>query len=74
MVLVFQRATYLVLFEKGFTGDNGRIGKSSTGIGLFLCKRLCDKLGISIDVTSKLGQGTAVEIYFPKGDFVKVQE
>lgn len=62
------------IFEKGFTGENGRTIKSSTGIGLFLCKRLCDKLGIGIAVKSKLEQGTAVELYFPKGDFVKVQE
>ena len=35
------------IFEKGFTGENGRIiGKKSTGIGLYLCKKLCDKLRI----------------------------
>jgi signal transduction histidine kinase len=62
------------IFEKGFTGKNGRTGKSSTGIGLFLCKRLCEKLGIGIAVKSKSGQETQVELCFPKGDFVKVQE
>lgn len=62
------------IYEKGFTGKNGRTGKSSTGIGLFLCKRLCEKLGIDIAVKSKIGKGTSVELYFPKGDFVKVQE
>lgn len=62
------------VFEKGFTGKNGRTEKSSTGIGLFLCKRLCEKLGIGIAVKSESGQGTQVELYFPKGDFVKVQE
>lgn len=62
------------IFEKGFTGENGRTGKSSTGIGLFLCKRLCEKLGIGIALKSESGQGTQVELYFPKGDFVKVQE
>lgn len=62
------------IFEKGFTGENGRTRKSSTGIGLFLCKRLCEKLGIGIAVKSKPRQGTRVELYFPKGDFVKVQE
>lgn len=37
------------IFEKGFTGTNGRISnKKSTGIGLYLCKNLCEKLGISI--------------------------
>lgn len=62
------------IFDKGFTGENGRLGKSSTGIGLYLCKRLCDKLGIGIAVKSKLGQGTTMELSFPKGDFIKVQE
>ena len=33
------------IFEKGFTGQNGRTRKNATGIGLYLCKRLCDKLG-----------------------------
>lgn len=42
------------IFEKGFTGTNGRISnKKSTGIGLYLCKNLCDKLGISIHGSSK---------------------
>ena len=39
------------VFEKGFTGTNGRIdGKKSTGMGLYLCKKLCDKLGLSIEI------------------------
>jgi signal transduction histidine kinase len=62
------------IFEKGFTGENGRTGKSSTGIGLFLCKRLCEKLGIGIAINSKPGQGTTVELYFPIGDFVRARE
>lgn len=32
------------VWDKGFTGSNGRIGKKSTGLGLYLCKKLCDKL------------------------------
>ena len=36
------------IFEKGFTGSNGREQQSSTGIGLYLCIRLCQKLGIEI--------------------------
>lgn len=63
------------IFDKGFTGENGRTnGKNSTGIGLYLCKRLCDKLGIGISVRSKQDQGTTMELRFPTGDFVKVQE
>lgn len=44
------------VFEKGFTGENGRItGKKSTGIGLYLCKKLCDKLCIGLELNSKKG-------------------
>lgn len=62
------------IFDKGFTGENSRTGKSSTGIGLYLCKRLCDKLGIGISARSKQSQGTTMKLSFPKGDFVKVQD
>lgn len=62
------------IFDKGFTGENGRINKNSTGIGLYLCKRLCDRLSINISAHSKKGIGTTIELSFPKGDFVKVQE
>lgn len=51
------------IFEKGFTGQNGRMVQQSTGIGLYLCKRLCDKLGIGIAVESS-GQGTAISLAF----------
>ncbi len=51
-------------FEKGFTGTNGRIGKASTGIGLYLCKKLCLRLGHDINLESKLGEGTSVIITF----------
>lgn len=57
------------VFEKGFTGENGRKFGKSTGIGLYLCKKLCDKLGIGISLTSKEGLGTKVNIVFPKGKF-----
>lgn len=57
------------VFEKGFTGSNGRIGKKSTGIGLYLCKKLCDKLGLGIELVSEEGQGCLVRIIFPKGSF-----
>lgn len=51
-------------FEKGFTGTNGRIGKASTGIGLYLCKKLCLRLGHDINLESKLGEGTSIIITF----------
>lgn len=57
------------VFEKGFTGENGRKFGKSTGIGLYLCKKLCDKLGIGIGLISKERLGTKVNIVFPKGKF-----
>lgn len=57
------------IFEKGFTGENGRIGKKSTGIGLYLCKGLCDKLGIGIACESKKGEFTRIIFTFPDSDF-----
>ena len=57
------------IFEKGFTGQNGRIIHSSTGIGLYLCKRLCDKLGIGISASSE-GKGTTISLSFRINDFV----
>lgn len=55
------------VFEKGFTGDNGRKLGKSTGIGLYLCKKLCDQLGLGLSLTSRLGEGTKVSIIFPLG-------
>lgn len=57
------------IFEKGFTGQNGRTIHSSTGIGLYLCKRLCDKLGIGIFASSE-GKGTTISLSFRINDFV----
>ena len=57
------------VFEKGFTGDNGRKFGKSTGIGLYLCKKLCEKLGIGISLDSKENEGTKVNIIFPQGRF-----
>lgn len=48
------------IFEKGFTGYNGRMDKKASGLGLYLCKGVCDKLGHQIDVVSKEGEGTQV--------------
>ncbi len=59
------------VFEKGFTGENGRIlGKKSTGIGLYLCKKLCDKLGLGLELNSEKDIGTEVRIIFPKGSYM----
>jgi signal transduction histidine kinase len=50
------------VFEKGFTGFNGRTDKKSTGIGLYLCRRIIEKLGHTISIESEPGRGTAVRI------------
>ena len=57
------------IFEKEFTGQNGRTIHSSTGIGLYLCGRLCDKLGIGISASSE-GKGTTISLSFHINDFV----
>lgn len=48
------------IFERGFTGYNGRMGNKSTGIGLYLCRQIMDRLGLPIRVESKRGEGTKV--------------
>jgi signal transduction histidine kinase len=55
------------LFDKGFVGTNGRAhdAAKSTGIGLYLVKRLCDKMGLGIGVTSSPGRWTEVDFTFP---------
>ncbi len=55
--------------EKGFTGYNGRTDKKSTGIGLYLCKRILTMLSHTITVESQAGQGTVVRIGLETVDF-----
>lgn len=54
------------VFEKGFTGENGRRFAKSTGIGLYLCSKLCNKMGLQIQLNSQKGIGTKITIVFPK--------
>ena len=62
------------VFDKGFTGTNGRMSnKKSTGIGLYLCKKLCDKLGINIALESKENEGTTVKIIFPQNSYTSFE-
>ena len=56
------------VFEKGFTGENGRKFGKSTGIGLYLCKKLTDKLGLGLQVQSEENVGTEISIIFPKSE------
>ena len=52
------------VFEKGFTGSNGHNNQKSTGIGLYLCKKLCEKIGVEIEINSKNGEFTKIILIF----------
>lgn len=54
------------VMERGYTGTTGRIYKKSTGMGLYLCRNLCRKLGIQFEIESEEGIGTTVRIGFPR--------
>ena len=53
------------IFDKGFTGENGRTHAKSTGIGLYLVRQLCEKMGLSVQASSVPGAWTAIDITFP---------
>lgn len=61
-----------MVFKKSFTGQNGRIKSKSTGMGLFIVKSLCDKLGHKINVESKEKEYTKVIITFSKNHYYDV--
>lgn len=54
------------IFERGFTGFNGRLDQHSTGIGLYLCRQIADRLGVRLNVTSEVGKGTQFYITLPQ--------
>lgn len=54
------------IFERGFTGYNGRLDKKSTGIGLYLCRKVFTHLGITVRVESEEGKGTKVCLTIPR--------
>lgn len=58
------------LFEKGYTGDNGRMDKRASGIGLYLCKRITENLGNGISITSEVGRGTTVRLSLERRETV----
>lgn len=62
------------VFEKSFTGENGRITAKSTGMGLYIVKKLCDKLGHKINIESKKKEYTKITIIFYKNDFYKIKD
>lgn len=53
------------VFERGFTGTRGREGAASTGLGLYLAARLCEQLGLGLQVSSVEGEGTCATVSFP---------
>lgn len=59
------------IFEKGFTGSNGRNYEQSTGMGLYLCRKLCDKLGIGIRAESMYGEGSKILLEFPISNYIE---
>nr|WP_246582680.1 sensor histidine kinase [Clostridium mobile] len=61
------------IFDKGFTGTNGRKNERSTGMGLYICKKLCGKLGLSIKAYSEYGEGTTISIIFPKSAMMDIR-
>ena len=52
------------VFEKGYTGVGGRGDAHSSGIGLYLCRRICDNLGVGLSLDSTVGVGTTVTLDF----------
>ena len=57
------------VFEKGFTGNNGRMDKKATGIGLYLCRRVTNLLGHTISIVSEPGVGTQVRLGLGRPQF-----
>ena len=63
------------VFDKTFTGTNGRSESAkSTGMGLYLCRELCNKLGHKIQIISEEGKYTKVTILFDKNTFLQMDK
>lgn len=62
------------IFEKGYTGYNGRVDTRASGVGLYLTRQVADALAIRIDVRSQLGHGTRVTLSFPDADTFRFRE
>lgn len=59
-----------LVFDMGYTGQNGRRDRQSSGIGLYLCRRICRNLRHDIAITSRVGEGTTVRITLGRPEFV----
>lgn len=57
------------IFDKGYVGTNGRRNETSSGMGMFICKKLCDKLGIGIRAESEYGVYTRMILTYGEGSF-----
>ena len=62
------------VFEKSFTGENGRTHSKSTGMGLYIAKKLCTKLGHKIEISSEVNGHTIVKISFAKNHFYQIDD
>lgn len=60
------------VFDKSFTGENGRKIQTSTGMGLYIAKQLCEKLGHKIEIESEQNKYTSVFITFSKDQFYNI--
>ena len=56
------------IFEKGYSGLNGRLHEKSTGLGLFLTKKICQRLGHTIEIDSKVNEYTKVALHMERED------
>lgn len=61
------------IFDKSFTGINGRIHSKSTGMGLYIVKKLCQQLGHKIEAESEINEFTVIKIVFSINDFYKFE-
>lgn len=61
------------IFEKSFTGENGRMHSKSTGMGLYIVRQLCEKLGHSVAAESVQGEYTEIIMTFGKNDLHDVR-
>ena len=62
------------IFEKSFTGKNGRLMAKSTGMGLYIAKKMCRKLGHGIYAESEEGRYTKITIEFADNDFYRIKD
>lgn len=59
------------IFDKGYTGANGRQDQAASGLGLYLCKKICDRLGVGISAESEVGKGTVISLDFSQYELKK---